>query len=108
MNLLEVKNRLEKSITHLENTVFSAKLGYTQKFGENSKSVKRLDEYLKIIDTQRTYVEQLEIYIATEKWDDISRLTNIINALSEFIKDDAKKLVAELYGTIENTKETMH
>jgi len=105
----EYLTKLTHSIKELEDAIDNA----SQNIQKNPKKsnhpiLERLNEYKTIVLKQKIYVNQLSKEVENENHDEIYRLVNIINGISNIIKDDAREVLSNMHGTKPTKEEIAH
>ena len=93
----EVIERLFASFEELENAIEHAKRTlYSQGNEVPREVIQRLESYDSILVKQRDLAKSLCEYIDLGKWNDVRRVIDVINGLSEMIQDDAEGILSVL------------
>jgi hypothetical protein len=80
--------RLEQSIAAAREVVLE------QGQDGNGNLIARLEEYEKVLASQRSYAENMCRHAARKEWYEVSRHIQIINSLSRMIRDDAREVIS--------------
>ena len=94
---LPILSKLKESILQLEDNIEAAKKVILKK-PERVQYVERIESYESMVLKQKKLTLELEQLLSDKntKQDDVTRVVNLINGLSEMIKDDARLLLREL------------
>jgi hypothetical protein len=87
--------RLFLSFEELETAIRHAQRSLELRPNTPSEIICRLRSYDTILTKQRVLAHKLCDYLARQEWDEVSRHVNLINGLSNFIKDDARSILGE-------------
>lgn len=87
--------RLFNSFERLEQSIAAAREVVLEQ-GQDSKGnlIARLEEYEKVVASQRSYAENMCRHAARKEWYEVSRHIKIINGLSRMIRDDAREAIS--------------
>ena len=88
-----IMHRLESSILDLKRAVEDAKPRVSESYHY------RLLEYDKLIETQEEFIVELRKALELENTTEIPRLVNLINGISDMIKQDARSILKEIEDT---------
>lgn len=95
---ISIIEKLNQSVDSLEYSIHTAAKSIVSKYGEDHTASKRLQQYSSAINSQRSYIENLNQAVQNNNLDETYRLIQIINGISTLIKDDARALVECLYN----------
>lgn len=89
-------DRLRKSFDELDQAIFTARRTLERKGSIPEEVLGRIRNYEEILDKQRRLATELDVYIAEQDWDEVTRHIQLINGLSGMIRDDAREILAML------------
>ena len=81
---------LEKSLKRAKKTVMER--------GGGEELLSRVEQYEEISRKQRAFCSELQTAFDAENWEEVGRLTKLINGLSCMIKEDSKDILSSLIG----------
>ena len=88
--------KITGSLAMLEEAVAVARMKFTAHPLVPQSIFERLNSYEEMLNKQRALAYELVDHLATGKKAEVSRCMGVINALSSFIGEDAKSIVAAL------------
>ncbi|MCB0317929.1 MAG: hypothetical protein KDD56_04175 [Bdellovibrionales bacterium] len=92
-NIIE---RLFSSFTELETAIKGAKQTLEEKNSVPTEVIERLSSYDDILEKQRVMATKLCDHINKGEWDEVGRQVNLINGLSQLIRDDARAILKSI------------
>ncbi|MEZ4753146.1 MAG: hypothetical protein R3A13_02410 [Bdellovibrionota bacterium] len=92
-NIIE---RLFSSFTELETAIRGARETLEKKDSIPKEVMQRLRSYDDILDKQRSMATKLCDHINKGECDDVGRQVNLINGLSQLIRDDARAILQSI------------
>ncbi len=92
----EVLKRLEESFIELEQAIGSAKANIYYKNHIPKDIITRLESYDGILLEQRKLAENLQDKMNLQEWTEVRRIVEIINGLSEMVREDATSILLML------------
>lgn len=97
---VEIIVKLLDSFAELERCIDTTRSVLREREDVSDDVISRVNQYSEMVEKQRSLALELEPLIVSQDWPNVTRNVKLINAYSNFIREDARSILAQATGML--------
>jgi hypothetical protein len=94
-------SKLLESFDELERCISVTRQVLSNKENVPADVIARVNQYAGIVAKQRILAKELQSFIDSQNWEEVTRHVKLINGLSSMIREDAQSILAGAYTDVQ-------